>query len=150
MKESELLIGKINRIADFCHNRPPEFSAIAEEMVLYLCVLLSGYFEKAVEQVVEQAVRKAGKKLSRHRNFKPEELIRYMKKYSPQWERALKAAFDNENEMKDALETLVANRNQIAHGGSIQLTIEEFRKKEKKIYALEELISDIVKKHPVH
>ena len=146
MKESELLIGKINRIADFCHNRPPEFSAIAEEMVLYLCVLLYGYFEKAVEQAVEQA----GKELVQHHNFKPEELKKYMKKYSPQWERALKAEFDNDNEMKDALETLIANRNQIAHGGSIQLTIEEFRKKEKQIYALEELISDIVKKHPVH
>ena len=143
MSDRKFFRREIKRVADFCKTPSLGQDKIVADMVAYLCIRLYGYFEKFVEGVVYPDKMPAG-----HSSFRPEELKTYMGNRCPQWQCALETEFRNNGEMEELLETLVIERNNVAHGDSTHFTLQTFKVHVKNICALERLISNIIKEHP--
>ena len=123
----------------------------------HLCILLYGYFEKSVERIVySECPDEPNRKVRNHRNFKPKELKKYIARRSPQCKRELSTVFRKDADMGEMLISLVDSRNRIAHRERIAkdsndyLSVSQLEDYAKKIYKLEDLIADIVKRPPVH
>ena len=95
----------------------------------YLCVLVSGYLEKSIAEILLQHTRRNGSPTlqrfveSNIRNFtnvKCEKLKMLLGSFNPVWRDSCDALLVDET--KDALDSLVANRHLIAHGGSVGIT----------------------------
>ncbi len=95
----------------------------------YLCVLVSGYLEKAVaELVLEHARRTGGPTLqrfvelrtSRFANANSQRLQELLGSFDPDWQSSMNAFLADE--LKDAVDSLVDLRNSIAHGESVGVT----------------------------
>ena len=102
---------------------------LQSDLARYLCVLVSGYIEKAViELVLEHARGKGAPTLQRFveqktRNFmnpKASKIQDLLDSFDPEWRRNLAVFLVDER--KDAVDSIVALRNTIAHGGSVGLT----------------------------
>lgn len=95
----------------------------------YLCILVSGFLETSVREIYSQyAKNKAAPfvanyvegQLSGFQNPKMEKILQLTRSFSPQWESDLRKA--TEGELKDAVDSIVENRNKIAHGESVGIT----------------------------
>jgi hypothetical protein len=104
-------------------------SEIQSDFARYLCVLVSGYLEKAVyELVLEHARRNGAPSLQRfvdHRtkrftNATSGKLKDLLDDFSPGWGDLFEAYVDGE--IKDGINAVVDLRNSIAHGGSVGVT----------------------------
>jgi hypothetical protein len=104
----------------------PETNA---DFAKYLCVLVSGFLERAVsESVQEHARKRSAPTLQRFvenntwgfTNVKCEKLKNLLGSFDPNWRLQLDALLVDE--VKDAIDSLVANRHLITHGGSVGLT----------------------------
>ena len=157
MTERELFDREVQRIATFCKNPPPRGEDMVGYLSAHLCILLYGYFENSVERIVySDCPNMPDKKVKSHGNFKPKELKKYVARRSPQCRRELSTIFINDVDMGEMLTSLVdsrnriAHRDRIAHNGNGYLSVSQLENYAEKIYALEDLITDIVKKHPLH
>ena len=104
----------------------PELQA---DFARYLCVLVSGYIERAVVALVlEHARRKGAPTLQRFveqqtktfANPKVSRVQELLGSFDQDWHQDLKESLDDEQ--RDAVDSIVAQRNTIAHGGSVGLT----------------------------
>ncbi|MFQ5956405.1 MAG: HEPN domain-containing protein [Candidatus Brocadiales bacterium] len=95
----------------------------------YLCVLTSGFLETSVRAIYSQYTKtKAAPyvanfvdvQLKYFQNPKMDKILELTKFFSPEWEYNLRNATDGE--AKDAVDSIVANRNRIAHGESVGIT----------------------------
>lgn len=95
----------------------------------YLCVLVSGYIEKAVVAfILEHTRRQGGPTLQRFverrtKNFanaKASRVQELLGSFDPAWQQELEEFLVDER--KDAIDSIVSLRNVIAHGGSVGLT----------------------------
>lgn len=95
----------------------------------YLCVLVSGYLEVAVVECAGwYATQKsappmaayAWHTLERFANPNAERLLQLLGNFSPEWRGSLENFLVDEK--KDAINSVVALRNQIAHGESVGVT----------------------------
>lgn len=88
----------------------------------YLCVLVSGFMEQSVRDIlIEHATARAAPTVARYvegsvgrRNLKTERLLQIVGSFSADWRKELEEYVNGER--KDALDSVVANRNLIAHG----------------------------------
>ena len=101
----------------------------------YLCVLVSGYIERAVVALVrEHAQQKGAPTLQRFveqqtKTFANPKVVRVQEllgSFDQNWQQDLKDSLDDEQ--RDAVNSIVALRNTIAHGGSVGLTYSNIRK----------------------
>ena len=103
---------------------------LQSDLAKYLCVLVSGYIERAmVELVLEHAQGKGAPTLQRFveqrtktfTNANASRIQELLGSFDPAWRQELE-----ENvlvdEWKDAVDSVVSLRNTIAHGGSVGLT----------------------------
>lgn len=95
----------------------------------YICVLVSGFLEISVRSIYsEYAYTKAEHKvanfveneLKSFQNPKMEKILELTRSFSPEWEKFLREK--TEGELKDAVDSIVANRNRIAHGEDVGIT----------------------------
>lgn len=95
----------------------------------YLCILVSGFIEVAVRALYSgYAKNKAApfvvnyveRSLERLQNPNMEKILSIAVSFSPEWEAELRSATDGE--LKDAVDSVVANRNSISHGQDVGLT----------------------------
>ncbi len=102
---------------------------IQSDFARYLCVLVSGYLEKAVSELVLEHARRNGsptlqrfvEKQTRHfSNANSERLLTLLGSFDPEWRRDLESALAVEQ--RDALDSVVRLKNSIAHGGMAGLT----------------------------
>jgi len=113
-----------NRIAIFW-----EDIELQSHWARYLCILTSGFLEVSVRAIYAQyATTKAApyianfvdSQLKGFQNPKMEKILELTRMFNPEWEERLKTA--TEGELKDAVDSIVANRNKIAHGESVGIT----------------------------
>ena len=126
--------------------RPPDDMELQSEWAKYLCVLVSGFLEKSVHTLYGAYSRaKAApyvanfvdNKLQVFRNPKMEKILDIARAFSPEWEAALRDG--TEGELKDAVDSIVANRNRIAHGeysGITYATIQQYYRSAIKVISL--------------
>ena len=95
----------------------------------YLCVLVSGYLEKAVVELVQEHARRCGapslqrfvEQKTRHfTNANAQKLQGLLGSFDPDWRKNVEGFLVDE--LKDAVDSIVALRNTIAHGNSVSVT----------------------------
>lgn len=96
----------------------------------YLCVLCSGYVEKSVRLLYSDYVHKrsspqisrfVGSKLGSFQNAKVEKIIDLARTFDDQWANQLESL--SQGQIKDAVNSIVSNRHNIAHGQDTQITV---------------------------
>lgn len=99
---------------------------LQSDFARYLCVLVSGFLEKAVAELVLEHARRSGslslqrfveRKTRRFTNANAQRLQNLLGSFDPDWSRTLESFLDGE--LKDAVDSVVDLRNTIAHGGSV-------------------------------
>jgi len=94
----------------------------------YLCVLVSGYIETSVRAILIDYVKDKsapnvrgyiGKNL-KLQNASSEKIYILVKSFNEDWEVSFRQK--TEGELKDAIDSVVANRNQIAHGRNVGIS----------------------------
>jgi hypothetical protein len=102
---------------------------VQADLARYLCVRVSGFVDLAVTHLFQayvtrhappKLVRFVTSSIVRHQNLKANRLLEITASVDLQWEREL--ALFLTAERTDALNSLVENRNQIAHGRSTAIT----------------------------
>lgn len=95
----------------------------------YLCILCSGFLEVAVREIYKQYALNGSNayvanyvqgRLKGFQNPNMEKILQVTRSFNPQWEDNLKALVDGE--LKDAVDSIVSNRNRIAHGDDVGIT----------------------------
>ena len=95
----------------------------------YLCILVSGFLETSVQSIFSEyakskaappVVNYAMNRLSGLQNVNMHRILELTRSFDPSWAEQLESA--TEGEIRDAVNSIVANRNQIAHGVSIGLS----------------------------
>jgi hypothetical protein len=98
-------------------------------MARYLCVLVSGYVEKALQELTIEWCRKqsgptvvkyASTHLRHLQNLNSKRLREVLGAFEASWSDALDSDYPEEI---SALDSVYGNRNQIAHGGNVGLTL---------------------------
>lgn len=95
----------------------------------YLCVLVSGFLETSICAIYGEFARRTASpyvanfvkcELGSFQNPKMGKILDLTRAFNPQWANQLEAA--TEGQLKDAVDSVVANRNQIAHGRDVGIT----------------------------
>jgi hypothetical protein len=95
----------------------------------YLCVLVSGFIEKSLSEVVLEHARRTGAPslqrfveatTARFTNAKSAKVLQFLATFDPDWRRLVEGVLVDE--YKDAFDSVVALRHQIAHGSSVGVT----------------------------
>jgi hypothetical protein len=124
---------QIDAVFKLGSNLPPE-SEILSHWARYLCVLTSGLLEHSMRAMLSEYVEKRAhptvaryvqQHLDRVTNLNEENLGQLLGRFSGQW----RLDFDTvlTDEQKDAIESIVANRNAIAHGRQVGITLSRMR-----------------------
>lgn len=112
----------------------------------YLCVLCSGYLEEAVRTIYGTHVRShthshvanyVETTLQGFQNPNMEKILKLTGAFKPEWRRKLES--ETEGELKDAVDSIVANRHLIAHGRNVGLTyatVKSYYTRAKKVISL--------------
>ena len=96
----------------------------------YLCVLICGFIENSVELCLVEYCKKRGDEnvnnfvstqLKSFQNPKMGKILELFGSFSKTWETELKT--DTEGRILDAVNSIVANRHMIAHGGTSHLSM---------------------------
>ncbi len=119
----------------------------------YLCILVSGFIEVSVGSIFsDYAKRTASPKianfvesnLNEFQNPKMEKILSLTGRFSKDWQADLRK--DTDGDIKDAIDSIVANRNAVAHGKPSPLTIARVRDYYIRVIDLVELIEKISEK----
>jgi len=95
----------------------------------YLCILVSGYLETSVREIYSEYSRKraninvanyVSSRLERFQSPKMEPILQLTRAFNPQWAEQLK--IETEGELKDSVDSIVADRHNIAHGRDSGIT----------------------------
>lgn len=95
----------------------------------YLCVLVSGFLEISICAIYGEFARRTASpyvanfvkyELGSFQNPKMGKILELTRAFNPQWANQLEVA--TEGQLKDAVNSVVANRIQIAHGRDVGIT----------------------------
>jgi len=120
-KKLDYLFAKISILTE-----DPEISS---HWARYLCILVSGFLEVSVRSIYSQYAKdKAAppvakyveKQLSNFQNPNMEKILNVARNFDSAWASRLEKIVDGE--IKDAVGSIVATRNQIAHGENVSIT----------------------------
>jgi len=101
------------------------------EWARYICVLAAGFMERSLSAIYVEYIRtNSAGPISKHGQFyaervpnaKAEQFVEIAKRFDPAWGQALDD-FLAEDGRKDAIDSIVNNRNLIAHGGDSGITV---------------------------
>lgn len=131
-------------------------AAISEDTELladhakYLCVLVSGFIEKALSEIVLEHSRKVGapslqrfveKNTARFTNANSERVLQLLGSFDPDWQRTMESILVDK--YKDAFDSVLSLRHQIAHGSSVGVTYTRIKDYFESIIAVIEEIQDL-------
>ncbi len=103
--------------------------SVQADYVRYLCILVTGFLEQAVVSCVLNYVDAQGNpklsayvadSLQRPGSMKARNLLNLLGSFSDPWEKDLDSRLTERH--RDAIGTIYANRNKIAHGEDVDLT----------------------------
>ena len=114
------LFGKVSAIDDL---------EMQSQWSRYLCVLVSGFIEEAIRAIVGEyaAVRSSReianyveKKLGRETNLNMSKIVSLLSQFDPDIGKELERRTNGE--LKDAIDSIVANRHPIVHGRDVSVS----------------------------
>ncbi len=102
----------------------------------YVCVLISGMIEKSIQQILfKYSTAKTGdtnlqsfvlKKLKRFQNARSDKIEQLFQDFNSEWKLKLTSIRDY-SRLKGSLNSIISNRNKIAHGENINLTLNNLK-----------------------
>lgn len=107
----------------------PTDEEISSHWARYLCVLSSGLVELGIRQILseysrrqssEEVARFADSRIRYLMNLNTEKIRDVLSCFSPEWRTAFDAYVTDEQ--KDAIDSIVANRNNIVHGNPVGIS----------------------------
>ena len=103
----------------------------------YLCVLTAGFLENSIEEVYGKFVRDASSQpvarfaeyqLGRINNPKSGRFVETAGRFKPEWADDLKAFLDEDGKRRrNAIDSIMSNRNIIAHGDDVEISVGRVR-----------------------
>lgn len=121
---------KIDYLVSEASKLPPEQDVIRAHLSRYICILVSGYLEVSIRELyTDYAGNQASPKvtdfvsatLSKFQNPNMEKIIQVAAAFDKQFGEDLRKS--TEGKLKDGVDSIVSNRNQIAHGQSVGLSL---------------------------
>lgn len=103
---------------------------LRSHMARYLCVLVSGFVERSVSHIIDDYARRRSApevyrfvslQLKSFQNASTNKILKMITNFDDSW--AKQFAKDIEGEIKDSVDSVVATRHQIAHGGNTGITL---------------------------
>lgn len=101
----------------------------------YLCIRISGFLEVAVYKLLtvyvsqrssSSVARFVASQLEGFQNPKTNKILDVLEAFNPAWHKQIESQ-DDFDKMKNAIVSIVNNRNQIAHGEDVGVTIHRIR-----------------------
>ena len=120
---------RLDAVFDRVATLPSGDFRLQSDFASYLCVLVSGFVEAAISDLAIDHCQKRSSltvtnyiesDLTRIGVLNAERLLQFVGRFNPQWRRDLEGFIAGER--KDALDSIAANRNQIAHGQPVGIT----------------------------
>lgn len=120
------------------------------DMAKYLCVMVSGFLERAVSEMLLEHARKNGSPTLQKfvedstrsfTNANCEKLKKILGSFEAMWRSSIELLLVDE--VKDAIDSLVANRHVIAHGGSLGITYSRVLEYYKHVQAVVDKVTDL-------
>ena len=117
-------------------------------LVKFACVLVCGYVEVSLRDILQEYTRTkasvevsnyVSKRLNRFQNPRMGVVIELVEAFSRDWADSLRT--ETKDRLKDQIDSLVASRNQIAHGKDVGLSLvrlEEYYRSAQKVIELVE------------
>lgn len=103
----------------------------------YLCVLTAGFLENSIQEVYTEFVRGdsspavarfAESKLERINNPNAGEFIGTARSFKSEWADDLKVFLDEDGKRRwNAIDSIMYNRNRIAHGSDVEISVDHVR-----------------------
>lgn len=103
---------------------------VQAQLARYICVLLSGYLEESLRQILGDYANRCCSKRVAHfvqtelrdfQNPKADKVVLLLRKFDGTWADDLEKSI--EGKIKDAVDSIVANRHLIAHGRDVGLSL---------------------------
>lgn len=135
------LIDRVDRL------RPGTDPELISHWTQYLCVLMSGMIEVSVQESFSEYARARSerrvssyvdKQVSYLQNPKMEKIISLAAPFDPVWAESLRA--QTQGQLKDAVDSIVANRNSIAHGDPVGLSFSRLQEYHKSVCRVLDLV----------
>jgi hypothetical protein len=104
---------------------------VRSDFARYLCVLVSGYLEKAVVELVQEHARTNGSptlqrfvehRTQRFTNANSQRLQEFLGSFSSKWRSDIESFLVDD--LKDAVDGVIGLRHKIAHGGTVGVTFQ--------------------------
>ena len=136
---------RIERILQIGKDLPVDNGELIGHWGRYSCIACSGYIEVALRLVIQGHVKaKATSEISAYvikslegvQNPKAEKFVKVIRSFSEKWAKDLEDFFAKNDGVKDAIDSLMANRHLIAHGRPSNISIgrvDEFYRKANKV-----------------
>ncbi len=154
MSHREILLYKerLDKLFDMVPTLPDDEIAdyeVKAHWARYLCVLTSGYLEVSVQTIyggyargksAPNVVNFVENQLKRFRNLKIERITTLAGMFNPEWAKELGEL--TEGEIGDAVNSVVAIRNSIAHGEAVGITIGRMKQYYSTIVRLVKMLED--------
>ncbi len=116
---------RIDNLFDMSRSLDLEFQA---HWSRYICILIAGYLEVSIQVIYSEYARTKAhpnvfsfvdRKMGELLNPNMQRICEVARSFSPEWGLAL----EKDVEMRDSINSIIANRHQIAHGRSSDVTI---------------------------
>ena len=123
---------------------------LQSDFARYLCVLVSGYLERAITALIlEHSARKSAPSVQRFvesqtrrlTNVNSQRLKELLGSFDPDWQQDLSVFLVDER--KDAIDSIVSLRNTIAHGQSVGVTYNQVRRYYEQIQKVIDHVADL-------
>lgn len=121
----------------------------------YLCVLVSGFVETSVCAIYSEYAREKAapnvadyvcSRLDKFSNLKMEDIYQLTGLFNQTWRKKLEET--TSGEIKDAVDSIVGNRNQIAHGRDVGISYVRVKQYYGKVVKMVELVEATVFEEP--
>lgn len=115
----------------------------------YLCILVSGFLEVGIREAYGQYARNKSAqyvanyvegRLEFFQNPKMSKILELTRAFSPEWADSLEDA--TKDEYKAAVDSIVANRNRLAHGDDVGLTYVRVKEYYERVQKVVEIIEN--------
>ena len=147
---------KVLRVINLVTNIPIGHDELQGHLGRYACLLSAAYFEIALRLVIRKRVEnKATPEIQRFllqsmeaiQNPKAERFCKVIRSFSAEWGDKLEIYFSENIEVKEAIDSLMANRHLIAHGKPCAISVgrvsDYFKSGDKVINYLDDLLNGI-------
>jgi len=147
-------VHRLKRRLDATFARAPQSNAdpeVQSDSARYLCVLVSGYLENAlVALLLDMASRRAAPELAsfveraldRWTNAHAEKISQLLGSFSSEWKAKTDAFLVDER--RDAVNSLIALRHQIAHGESVGTSMVQVKQYYESVQDVIDFVADLV------